>query len=219
MNYDDFKIIKNKKTPYKFIIDFQFNYKPIIESFTKTSILKNVTVTNEYTFLSLNAKNFDRMIDKKLSYQQILKLVLDFCSQLEYLMDNYHLILSNLNIQNFFMIDSDKFIYIPDLEQISKIERDNQIRITYPFSQNSIIMNPELKEITSIPTKIHMKSSYFSFGILILYLIHDHKIDMKDCLDNYKTLLEESYIFETSLYYFLLRCLKKSPYERRLIYI
>ena len=100
MNYDDFKIIKNKKNPYKFIIDFQFNYKPIIESFTKTSILKNVTVTNEYTFLSLNAKNFDRMIDKKLSYQQILKLVLDFCSQLEYLMDNYHLILSNLNIQN-----------------------------------------------------------------------------------------------------------------------
>jgi hypothetical protein len=219
MNYDDFKILKNKKNPYKFIIDFQFNYKPIIESFTKTSILKNVTVTNEYTFLSLNAKNFDRMIDKKLSYQQILKLVLDFCSQLEYLMDNYHLILSNLNIQNFFMIDSDKFIYIPDLEQISKIERDNQIRITCPFSQDSIIMNQELKEITSIPTKIHMKSTYFSFGILILYLIHNRKIEIKDCMDNYEVLLEESYIFETSLYYFLLRCLKKNPYERRLIYI
>jgi hypothetical protein len=64
-------------------------------------------------------------------------------------------------------------------------------------------MNPEIGNITTLPSKIHYQSSYYSLAALIIYcLLNKDKVE-----ENLETILKP--IFYTKIYWFLKRCLHK----------
>ena len=68
-------------------------------------------------------------------------------------------------------------------------------------------MSPEISNITTLPSKIHYQSSYYSLAALVIYCFLNktelEKLDVK----KEDTLLKP--IFYTKIYWFLKRCLHK----------
>lgn len=70
-------------------------------------------------------------------------------------------------------------------------------------------MSPEISNITSLPSKIHYQSSYYSLAALVIYCLLNKDIQAIEEIveENLETLLKP--IFYTKIYWFLKRCLHK----------
>jgi hypothetical protein len=67
-------------------------------------------------------------------------------------------------------------------------------------------MNAEIGNITTLPSKIHYQSSYYSLAALVIYcLLNKEKVETKG--EDLETILKP--IFYTKIYWFLKRCLHK----------
>lgn len=99
------------------------------------------------------------------------------------------------------------------LKDVIKIEKlDIKINFPYQKSRNSTFFSPELINGKVFPLKIKKTSCIFSLALLISFCINK-EIN----LENIKESL--SPIAETKLYYCLLRCLEKEPYNRYYLWI
>ena len=76
----------------------------------------------------------------------------------------------------------------------------------YPFPKG--VCAPELYTIGVLPFITHRSASYYSLGLLCLYLLHHQNQN-----------LSLNHLRDTPLFYFLERCLKEEPIERRCIFI
>ena len=88
--------------------------------------------------------------------------------------------------------------------------------------------NPEVNKLTSLPSKINYRSSYYSLGALTLfcllnvyiyseldsYLDSDSETELETQIDN---ILQP--IYYTKIYWFLRRCLHKKSEQRILLFI
>ena len=89
------------------------------------------------------------------------------------MINNYSKTFIGYNPKNILVIDENKFIYLPNNEELHDIE-DNNITITYPFSQQDFFMSPEMFFIKEFPSKIHYKTSYYSLVCLIMYYLQSN---------------------------------------------
>lgn len=74
----------------------------------------------------------------------------------------------------------------------------------YPFPKG--VCAPELYTIGVLPFITHRSASYYSLGLLCLYFLHHQNLSL-------------NHLRDTPLFYFLERCLKEEPIERRCIFI
>jgi hypothetical protein len=105
------------------------------------------------------------------------------------------------SIDDIIVINDDTFINI-NSETLLPI-KDNTISFLSPFLKTQF-MSPEISNITTLPSKIHYQSSYYSLAALVIYCFLN-----KTALEEKKedTLLKP--IFYTKIYWFLKRCLHK----------
>ena len=101
---------------------------------------------------------------------------------------------------------------------------NEQVLITFPFSQNDFFMSPELLNIKELPSFIDYKVTYFSFGCLLLYgFLGDDDFmkndDEKTSEEKLKIQMETIFIKNTKLYWLLKRCLVEQPKNRCIIFI
>ena len=224
----DFKITQDKINGNRYLITFGINSEPLIRSISNTKIILGMTTSDKYDLVSFNASSvepFKRYQDysKEMSYSLSLKMVLDLSLQLNYLQKNYSATFLGYNPDNVIVVDGNKFIYISN-EHLIDIDDEEEITITFPFSQNDFLMSPELCNIKELPAKVHYKTAYFSLGTIIIigqignidYLRDEYdKPIYKKTID----ILERLSIKGTKLYWLLKRCLDEEPKRRSIIFI
>lgn len=145
-----------------------------------------------------------------ISYEDSIKIINSLSIQINYLLEyNYGFYgididdIIVLNDKYFIIISSEKLLKLdincnPDLLKINKL-------IHIPFFHN-----PEIKQITQLPSSIHYKCIYYSIGLLIIYCIFGEINDQH---------LNLQLINSTKLYYFLERCLSPNVSDRHLLFI
>ena len=222
---------ENNKNTYK--IFFSSYNESIIKSITKSKIILGAITTEKYNTLTFKAtsvqtfKQFQEDLEKetgerKMNYESILKMTHNLASQLNYLITNNFKTFLGYSPENLIVIDKNKFIYLSN-EYLLDID-DEQLIITFPFSQNDFLMSPELLDIKEIPSFINYKVTYFSFGYLILYgltgddnLLND--IQEKTIQEKIKLQMETTSIKNTKLYWLLKRCLVEESKKRSILFI
>lgn len=134
------------------------------------------------------------------------------------MINNYSKTFIGYNPKNILVIDENKFIYLPNNEELHDIE-DNNITITYPFSQQDFFMSPEMFFIKEFPSKIHYKTSYYSLACLIIYYLQPNN---QHDITQYKIEDIESKIIPikgTRIYFLLIRCLTNNIENRCIFYM
>lgn len=230
---DNFKISQDDFDNKTFTIYFNSYSEVLIKSITKTKIILGATTTEKYSSLTFKSdfvqtfKDYQMEMKRetgmtKINYGLILKMTYNLATQLNYLITNYSKTFLGYSPENLIVIDKNKFVYLSSEYLLNIV--DENIIITFPFSQNDFFMAPELSNIREIPSFINYKVTYFSFGCLLLYgLIGDDDFlkndDEKTSQDKLKSIMDTIFIKNTPLYWLLKRCLVEKPKNRSIIFI
>ena len=209
-----YKITKLGEYSYSLFSKGEYK-KQIYSSLLKTNILtsaffdphsnsifftaESVQLLSEY----LNTKSYNKM-----SEPECAQLITNITSQIKYL-EEHKYVLYGYDLNDILVI-SDNIFIAANSNYILPLENN-----TFTFSNPNnrpYFSNPELLELTKLPSIIHYKSSYYSLGVLITF-----------CLLNtyYTSELEVILkpIFYTKIYWFIKRCLNKKYEQRVLLYI
>jgi hypothetical protein len=233
-----YKIERSKNTS-SFILSINhgsFNKKYIYEiykSITKPNILSNaffydlneeneendLTGSKEHViiFTAENIKPLSSLLKEgKLTNQMAVKMTHDLSKQIAYL-EGIFLAFYSYDLDDILVINNDIFI-IASIKHLLKIEPDNCIYFYNPIGK-PYFTNPEVIQLTKLPSKIDYRSSYYSLGALILFCLTNiyifaEIVEKEEDLDH---ILEP--IYYTKLFWFIRRCFKEKSEERILLFI
>jgi len=186
--------------------------------------------------IRFKADSIQTLKQLKLSYDLLFHFVIDIANQLKGL-EKKGFSIPFFSITDFIIINGSKFVYI-NHKKVSRI-RNNLITIDYPYKDDKFI-SPELENITTLPSQISYKSSYFSLASIAAFLLTNETIT-QEMIDKgmfwktqsslsdakvgeelndlgYEALLLET-IYNTKLYWTLERCLYNDPQKRFYFYI
>jgi len=226
---DEFNVYRDnrKETLYKIIFPAYSTNHSLINSITKTNIIKGSTITYDYksiTFQALSVKTLPQYLsylkntqnNNTLDIKNSLKMIFYLSNQLKYLINNEKKCFYRYNPNKILIIDETKFMYLSN-EDLLKIEPETKnIEINTVISLDWFV-SPEILKITSIPERVHYKTIYYSLGALIIYSLYSINIlDIRNDISNEIEQIEQ--IKGTKLYYFLKRCLNKTVENRSLLY-
>jgi len=175
---------------------------------TNTIIFSAEKVIPFKTFL-LNQK------EKRLSHASCIKFIDDLSKQILYLnklgYGFYGFDISDiLTIDNTFIFCSTQFLLPLD---------NKSIIFTSPIKQ-PYFSNPELFTLTTLPSEIDYKCSYYSLGSLVvfsllhIYLLVGNELKTSEEIDK---ILEP--LYNTKIYWFLKRCLDDDINNRKLLLV
>jgi hypothetical protein len=230
---DHFKIIQNEYDDNLYTIFFNSNSQALIKSIIKPKIILGATTTEKYNTLTFKATKvqtfnqyqFDLEREngtKNLQYNSILKMIYNLATQLNFLITNYSKTFLGYSPENLIVVDKNKYIYLSS-EYLLNISNE-QVLITFPFSQNDFFMSPELLNVKDLPSSIDYKVTYFSFGCLLLYgFLGDDDFmkndDEKTSEEKLKIQMDTIFIKNTKLYWLLKRCLVEESKNRSILFI
>ena len=201
-------IKKDKKGVYRFIIDeknqyifwklFPWNKLDLITTKLIDNKINIVFKADEVETLS----QFSAQKKNQLSYEETLQLWKNISSQLKSLEEEDKSI-PFFAPKDILVINRSLFFYI-NQEKIIPI-KDKKLSITYPIKKNNFC-SPELCNIKSLPATIPYQAGIYSLATLATFVLTNNT--NKD----YPLALES--IWQTPLYWSLIRCLHKTPGDR-----
>jgi serine/threonine protein kinase len=232
---DNFKIIQIDKSTFNIVFDYTTPL--LIKSLIKTKLIIGATISDDYKELRFKAHSVKSLqdfqqdkFDKKLSVAEAAKLTETLSRQLQYLIDvESHTILGYAP-ENIIVINEKTFAYLGS-ELITKIEENEQVLISSPFSTTDFFVSPELLKIKNLPSYIHFKTSYFSLACLIIstllsndqfyfkYLQQQDEATVNPESSGLINCLNSHPIKHTKLYWLLSRCLGEEPERRSIIHL
>jgi hypothetical protein len=242
---DNFKIGQgqDQKDKTSFTIFFDSYNEALIKSIAKTKIILGATTTEKYKTLSFKASSvltfsdFQRELERenktnKLTYNLLLKMTHNLVTQLNYLITHFSKTFLGFSPKNLVVIDKHKFIYLCDEflldiinDEKEKEKEKDQLLITFPFTREDFFWAPELLQIKELPSYVHYKVSYFSFGYLLLHGLLgecdfiDLNEEVKLRQNKLKQLLNALFIKNTKVYWLLERCLVEEPKNRTILFV
>ena len=235
---DEFNVYRDnrKETLYKIVFSTSSINYSLLNSITKTNIIKGSTITEDYksiTFQALSVKTLPQYLsylkttqnNNTLDIKKTLSMIYYLSNQLKYLINNENKCFYRYNPDNILIIDETKFMYLSN-EDLLKIEEETEnIEINTVISLDWFV-SPEILKIKSIPERVNYKTIYYSLGALIIYSLYS--INILDIMNDY---IEDDKIEQpekieqilvtlkgTKLYYFLKRCLNETIENRKLLY-
>lgn len=218
------RLIKIKNNTYKLIAEDYNSYKTFWKyNITNLDIIEKKEESNRLTVIFtgeeiINLKMLLKNKKNKLGYKQsetlfiffqnlIKSLEKDNCSNLLININDIMVINPRLAIPTFFYMNTKYLLPI----------KENKLEITIPFLKNNQFLSPELLNIKEIPSHVNKKSIYYSIGVLISYVINSslfkNKYTQQDIINNLDT------IYQTKLYYAVMRCFNENSQDRFLLYI
>lgn len=190
----------------------------LMESITNTHIFDKTALINgtQLVFPTTNIQNLYDFIHNNdkfqiNSYTFLSKLLYDLSIQLKYLIETNKKCYIGFSPKDIIVINN-KHCFCVNKDLLFDIQ-DNNIVITNPFEKNKSFFAPEILDIKEIPAIINYKCSYYSLGLILLYIINPE--EEKQNIE----ILKKSYLFNTDLYFLLLRCLKTDISRRSIMYI
>ena len=188
-----------------------------IQKIIKTAIFEYET--NSVFFSAERVLSFKHYLleqkNKKLSHNICIKFIDDLTKQILYLR-SLGLSFYGFDIDDILTID-ETFIFC-STKYLLPLENDSIIfmsPITKPY-----FSNPELFELTSLPSEINYKCCFYSLGSLVVfsllntYLLVANEIKTSEQIDK---ILEP--LYNTKIYWFLKRCLDDDINNRKLLLV
>lgn len=223
----NYKISKQliRENYYNGNIEFKYPNKILIQSLIQTELLCNAITDNNYKTIYFKCSSMCLLQDcfDKLKTINIYKMIYDISIQMKYLLEEYNRVFIGFNPKHILVVNGNKFMYIYGCN-LEEIDKQENITIRYPINPHDFLMAPELNELNELPCKVNYKCSYFSVGILYLYIfnqietkgVHEINIDDEEEILN---ILNKLSLQNTKVYYFLQRCLHKNPVKRNILFI
>lgn len=137
-----------------------------------------------------------------LEYHECTRMILDIGSQIETLRLNGWGLLY-ISAKDITITTDGSYLLTPEMDLFS-CDEDGMILIDRPFTYDKTYMAPELKSITTLPSKVSYTSVYFSLKPLVLEVL------------GVDTLAR---IYPTKLFFLIERCSADDPKERRFLFI
>ena len=214
-----------RKNYYNGNIEFNKPQNILINSLIKSGLLNNAIAEDNYKNVYFKCSSMCLLQDifKKLKPINIYKMIYDISSQMRYLLEDENSVFIGFDPRHILVVNEDTYLYING-EHLGTIDDQEKVEIKYPPNSQDYIFAPELYEITELPCKINYKCSYYSVGILYLYMFkiietkNIQKIDTND-VEEITQLLKTLSINHTKIFYFLQRCLQKNPVNRQIIFV
>ena len=188
--------------------------------------VKGLTIHGLHTKAKFHASSVMRFTefkkDNQITMKIIEQLIKNLTNQLHHLSKEYNHTFYRFNPNDIIVIDFSQFLYI-SLDDLMPITTDNttnttnEIIFTVPFCKDYYI-SPELKEITSLPSKINAKTIYYSLGSFIIDLLYI-LFSIKERKATIKTTPIPPQIKYTKLYWFLHKATMPNPKDRQLLFI
>lgn len=138
----------------------------------------------------------------KLEYHECTRMILDIGSQVETLRLNGWGLLY-ISAKDITITTDGSYLLTPEMDLFS-CDEDGMILIDRPFTHDKTYMSPELKAVTTLPSKVLYTSVYFSLKPLVLEVL------------GVDTLAR---IYPTKLFFLIERCSADNPKERRFLFI
>ena len=214
-----------RKNYYNGNIEFNKPQNILINSLIKSGLLNNAIAEDNYKniYFKCSSMCLLQYIFENLKPINIYKMIYDISSQMRYLLEDENSVFIGFDPRHILVVNEDTYLYING-EHLGTIDDQENIEIKYPPNSQDYIFAPELYEITELPCKINYKCSYYSVGILYLYIFNIietkriQKIDTND-VEEINQLLKNLSINHTKIYYFLQRCLQKNPVNRQILFV
>jgi len=219
-----------------FKIEFKYAAYSLINSLIKTRIIQGGSTDETYKSIIFKAKSVKSLEEfkkekmkskgkKNFLVSDVANMVRSLSIQLNYLIEMEFQTIIGYNPADIIVINDEKFAFLgSELLANINVEDNEMATISCPFSTNDFFVSPELLKITEIPSKIHYKTSYFSLGILLIYVLladddfymdylkHKHSEKMLESLNSHP-------VKNTRIYWLLSRCLVEEPKNRSIILI
>jgi hypothetical protein len=204
------EITQTGKYSYKLSIQGNDKTNMLYSSILKTDILTNSFYNSTDKSLYFTAETVTTLKDFKkdlfLSEAKCIRMIDTLTRQIKYL-EKVRYAFYGHNIDDILVVNGDIFINI-NPNTLLPI-KDNQISFLTPFIKTQF-MSTEINNITTLPSKIHYQSSYYSLAALVIYCLLNKelqtKVETKE-VEDLEHLLKP--IFYTKIYWFLKRCLHK----------
>jgi len=142
-----------------------------------------------------------------------------------YCLNKQHLFLSKkyncgvfyLDLKDIIVIDSSIFVCVSPVA-VKSINCCEEFSFYSPFSRNSktAFFSPEILALDKIPSVVDCKCFYYSLGALAMYCLFGKHIKGLDSCEIQQLL---NPIYQTKLYWMLLKALEYDSERRTLIYI
>lgn len=204
----------------------------LINSIIQTNLLKGGYTDDTYSciyFKAESVKSFseyqnsckEKYGKRILSIYDAYHMIKSLTDQLNYLILKENMSFIGYHPSNIIVINDEIFIYM-DYEKLLPLYNE-EILLTSPFSTDDFFIAPELFHLKELPSYIHFKSCYFSLGCLILYsLLNDFEfynnyIKSRDLDGIIENDIKRHPLYDTPVFSFLMKCLKKEPNSRYLI--
>ena len=196
---------------YNLKINGEFNiyiYK-LIEKFIKTSNLDYAT--DSIYFCAENVISFKDYLLKNnnLSHNKCIKLIYDLTNQILYLKKLGY---------SFYGFDINDILVVDELFMFCSAEYVvplvNDSIIFYSPIKQAYFSNPELYNLTTLPSEISYKCCYYSLGTLVIYCLLNTYIKEVDQIEK---VIEP--LYNTKIYWFIKRCLDSDINKRELLLI
>ena len=221
------KITKNVVTNI-FRIELKRSNPVLLLSLTKC--IKGSTCSDDYllfTFKAYSVQMLNKNRLEKPSIYMVANMAATLGGQLCDLF-RYYVTFIGFNTENIMVVNGTIFLFL-DIGLMREIEDDkNSITIFTPFTSSEFFFSPELKSATKLPLVLHYKTSYFSLGCLLLYVLLSYddafyqeyllsgSLNMEQICKKYLT---NHPIKDTKLYWFIERCLVEEPEKRAILFI
>ena len=219
-----------------FKIEFKYGAYSLINSLIKTRIIQGGSTDETYKSIIFKAKSVKTLEEFKKENMKsrgknnflvsdVANMIRSLSIQLNYLIDVEFQTIIGYNPEDIIVINDEKFAFLGS-ELVANIEPEGSemATISCPFSISDFFVSPELLKIKEIPSKVHYKTSYFSLGILLIYVLlgddefyrdylkHKHSEKMLESLNSHP-------VKNTRIYWLLSRCLVEEPKNRSIILI
>ena len=201
---DNIEII-SLKTPHIYSITNDIFFSTVFS-------LYNIPHTSQDKTIHFEAKSIISLENyllshKKLTTEAVLKLIYDIGFIIKTLEKTGNSIFA-FSLTDIVMLNGEIFMFV-NPSKIVQI-KNNEMVLKTPISLTDAFISPEIK-LDRLPIKCDLGFTYYSFGLLILYLITNKRYEKFS--DEVLTDLRD--LSGTKLYYFILRCLQ----EKHFLYI
>jgi len=198
-----YSLFKTGTYSYKLFIKGE-HMIPIYSSLLKTNILPSAFYNSDDKMLYFSAEKIYTLkcyLEKKqvITEPKCIKMIDTLTRQIKYL-EEIHYAYYGHNVSDILVINNDIFINI-NANNLLPIS-NNFVTFLHPF-EKPYFVKPEISKITTLPSKIHYKSSYYSLAALIIYSLLNKNLSDNDV--NVNNILKP--IFYTKIFWFLKRCL------------
>jgi serine/threonine protein kinase len=181
-------------------------------------LMKTIHYDEEKSSIFFSAENvlpFKEVLLVNKTYKKCIKMIDDLTKQMNYL-KNIGYAFYGFDVNDILTIDN-TFIFCRTQHLLPIIE-DNMI--FYQPIKTPYFSNPEIMELTSLPSEINYKCSFYSLGVLVvLYLLNNFLLVGNEIkrVDEIENILRP--IYNTKIYWFIKRCLEENIDKRVLLLI